>query len=150
MNRSTAKSAARDGPPAGGALHDVRRVEGGRDRGQVRGRVGVRERAAERAAVPHLAVADGGRRGREQRRVPPHQVRGRDLGVCGHRADDEGVAVEPDAAQAGHAAQVHQQGRRGQAQPQHRQQLLPAGENLAPRRPQPSAATASSTVDGLR
>ena len=45
------------------------RVQRQRHRRQVAGRVGVRQRAAEGAAVPHLPVGD--RRGRlgEQRRV---------------------------------------------------------------------------------
>ena len=52
------------------------------------------------------------------------------LVVGGHRADDQLVAVLPDAAQLADPAEVDQRGRVRQPQPQQRQQALPAGEHL--------------------
>ena len=58
---------------AGRAGRDELAVERERDRAEVAGRVGVGERAAERAAVAHLRVGHGRRRLRDQRRVLLHE-----------------------------------------------------------------------------
>ena len=60
---------------AAGTARDDLRVEREDDRGQVRGGVAVGERAADRAAVPDLWVADEPGRVREQRDSAPARAR---------------------------------------------------------------------------
>ena len=59
-----------------------------------------------------------------------HQRIGEHLGVRGHRADDDRVAVVADAAELGDLGQVDHRLRRGEPQPQHRDERLPAGQDL--------------------
>ena len=117
-------------PAPGEPGDDELRVEGQRHRRQVAGRVGVRERAAEGAAVPHLPV--GHRLGRlgDQRGVLRDQRVGEDVGVRRHRADDDRVPVVADPAQLGDLRQVDDGLRGGEAQPHDRDQRLPPGHDL--------------------
>ena len=71
--------------------------------------------------------------------------------VRGHGADDDGVAVLTDATQGVDPAQVHHDLRRGEAQPQDRQQALAAAEDLDVLSHVPSSSSrrrASSTLVG--
>ena len=78
----------RDRPRAGRALGDDLGAQRERDRGQVAVRIGLRERAADRAAVAHLLIADAGRRPPpERRRWPrPRSSRRRRDGACTRRS----------------------------------------------------------------
>ena len=62
-------------------------VEREHDRRQVRGRIAVRERAADRAAMPHLRIADQPGRVRDERVVLLQQRRRRDVVMARQRAD---------------------------------------------------------------
>ena len=77
-----------------------------RRRTEVTGGVGVRQRAAEGAAVPDLRVRDLRGRLGQQQRVLLDQAVVAHVVVGGHRADHEGVAVVADAAQRVDAAEV--------------------------------------------
>ena len=72
-----------------------------------RRRVGMRDRAAERSEVPHLAVADGGGGLSQQWRVRQDSADGASLVVRGHGADDDRVAVIPHTAEIGNAAEIN-------------------------------------------
>ncbi len=90
----------------------------------------MREGAAERAAMPDLPIADARRGHGQQRRELCDERRRGHLVMRRHRADDERVTVVADAVQLRHAAEVDEQARRREPQPQHRQQALPAGDHL--------------------
>ncbi len=97
---------------------------------QVGGRVRVRERAADGAAVPDLGVADLRGRVGQDRRLRLQQRRSGDLGVPRRRADDHLVALEPDARQLRHPGDVDQHGRLGEPDLHHRQQRVAARQQL--------------------
>jgi hypothetical protein len=118
-------------PAPAGACHHHLGVERHRHRRQVAGRVGVRDRAAERAAVADRRVGHGLRRLGEQTGVRLDQVGGHDLVVRRHRADDQGVAVLTDAAHLLDPTDVDEDGRVGEPQPQQGDQRLTAREDLA-------------------
>src|SRR6185437_12266652 len=80
------------------------RVERRDDGGQVPGRVGVRERPADRAAVPHRRVRDRLRGLCDQAAVRPDQLVAGEVVVRGERADLERLPGIPDAAQLTEAA----------------------------------------------
>ena len=90
----------------------------------------MRERAAERAAVAHLRVADRARDRPEQRRLRGHHVGRREVVVAGARADGQLVAVDARVAQLVQPPDVDQQLGRGEPQLHHRQQRVAAREHL--------------------
>ena len=112
------------------ALGDVRRAEGERRGGQVGRRIGVGDRAADRAAVAHLRIADLAGRVGEQRDVLGQHVGALDVHVPRQRPDGDVVAGVTDVGQVAQPADVDQHGRLGQPQPHQRQQAVPAGEEL--------------------
>ena len=83
---------------------DDRRAERERGRRIVGGRIVVGERAADRAAVAHMRVADAAGELGERRDRALHDRALADLDVAGHGADDEVVALAGDARQIGNAA----------------------------------------------
>ena len=107
-----------------------RAAEGEQRHRQVGGRVGVRERAADRAPVPDLRVADLRGGVGEYRRLGLEQLGIGHLGVPGGRADDHLVALDPDAGQLGDPGDVDQHGGLGQPHLHHRQQRMAAGQQL--------------------
>ena len=88
------------------------------------------ERAAQRAPVAHLAVGHGLGGLREQRDVLLHRLVADEVVVRRHGADRHPVALVADPAQLGNACEVDEEGRCGKPQPQHREQALPAREDL--------------------
>ena len=68
---------------------DDRGAEAEHAGGIVRRRIGIGERAADRAAVPHLRIADAAREHGERRDGRGDLRRGRDIGMPGHRADGD-------------------------------------------------------------
>ena len=97
---------------------------------EVARRVGVGERPAEGPAVPDLGVGQLVGRLGDHARVLAHQVARADVVVRGHRADDERVAVVADPAQRVDPAEVDHRLRGVEPHPEHRQQALPAGDDL--------------------
>ena len=140
-----AKQLARgDRPLARGALRGDMAVRDQQHGPEVRRRLAVGERAADRAAVSHLLVGDRrGGAGDEAELAALLKVR-----VAGHRPDPKRAVVALDAAQAGHPAQVDQQRRRREAQLHQRDERVPAGEQLRTGTPDASAATASARLSG--
>ena len=88
-NTPVKKPAAGHGPLAAGAGDDELGAEGQHHRGQVRGGIAVGERAADRAAVAHLRVADLACRRRDDRAVLLEQRIGVHCRVPRERADRE-------------------------------------------------------------
>jgi len=76
----------------------------------------VRDRAADRSAIPHLLVADDPGRLREHRTVLPHDIRFRDRSVRGHRTNLQTALRGLDSDQLRDAADVDERCRRGQAE----------------------------------
>ena len=88
------------------------------------------DRAADRAAVTDLRIADMAGGMGQQRRVLVQQIGGLDVAVAGEGADRDVVAAVTDVRQVGDAADVDQHRRLGQAQLHQRQQAVAAGEEL--------------------
>ena len=107
----------RDHPLSTGAVGDELGTESEHHRWHVRRRVAVRERAAERAAVTHLRVADLARRVRDDRAVLGEQAVGGDGGVTGERADRDVRAAVADVVEVGHATYIDEFRRARDAQP---------------------------------
>jgi hypothetical protein len=96
----------------------------------IRRRVVVGERAAERALVAHLAVADARREPRERGHRHLHVSRRRDFGVTRHRADHDVAADGADALELGQIAEIDQRGVFREPQLQRREQALAAGDEF--------------------
>jgi hypothetical protein len=99
-----------------GAARDHRRVQRQQNRGQVRGGVGVRDRAADRAAVPDLRVADLAGRVGEQRHRRCEQLGVLDVVMPGQRAYGDVGSLVGDVGQVAQAAEVDDHLGGGQAQ----------------------------------
>ena len=95
----------------------------------LRARVGVRDRAAHRALVAGLEVADVRQRDRQQRQLGGKLRPGQQL-VLRHRgADLDLVAEIADLVELRHAGDVDEQAGIDQAQVEHRDQRLAAGQH---------------------
>ena len=105
-------------------------VEREQDRGEVGGRVAVRDRAADRAAVAHLWVADERGGLSDQRAVLREHRIADELRVPGERADRDPVAVLADVAQLVEPADVDEQRRAREAQAQQGNERVPARQEL--------------------
>ena len=88
------------------------------------------DRAADRAAMAHLRVADVRSRVRERRAGRLQQRVARELRMARQRADRDPVALAPHVAQLLEPVDVDEQRRPREAQPQHRDQRVAAGEHL--------------------
>ena len=82
---------------------------GQQDRPEIRGRVAVRDRAADRAAMADLRVADVRRRGRHRRTAFREDRVDREPCERRQRSDRDVVAVVADVAQVVEAADVDEQ-----------------------------------------
>jgi hypothetical protein len=89
----------------------------------------VGQAAAHRAGVPDRGVRDQTDRLGHQRSGHGDLRGSLDLRHRGHRADDQDVAVTPDAAQPGHVTQVDEVPGFGQPEVHQRDQALPAGQH---------------------
>ncbi len=131
---------------AAGAANDELGVEREQDRRRVGGGVGVRDRAADRAAVPHLRVADRADGLGEDRARGAQELVVLEVVVARERADRDRVAVLAHVREVGEPADVHQQLRPGDPEPHERQERVPAREEL---RVRAGAEELDRVVDGL-
>jgi hypothetical protein len=90
----------------------------------------MRERATERATVPHCRVGHRLGGGRDQPGVLPDQRVVQDLVVGGHGPDHQVVAVLPDTAHVTDPPDVDDHRRVGEPQPQQGNEGLAAGHDL--------------------
>ena len=107
--------ARRDRALAAWAARDEVGVEGEQHRRQVGGGIAVRDRAADRAAVAHLRIADERRRLGERRAALGEQRIGDEVGVARQRADRDPVAVLADVAELLQPADVDEERRAGRS-----------------------------------
>ena len=115
--------------PSGPARDEVR-VEREDDRPEVSGRVAVDHRAADRAPVANLGVADERGGPREERAVASEQrVRG-ELPVAGEGADGDPVALLADVAELLEPADVDEHRRSRDAELHRGDQRMPSGQQL--------------------
>ena len=101
-----------------------------RDDGELGGRVGVGDRAADGAAVANLEVADELDRLGEERRVGGDRRVTLDRRLASDRADRDLAVLALDAVELGDAVHVDQMREARQPQCQHRHEALAAGEHL--------------------
>jgi hypothetical protein len=107
-----------------------RRVEGEEHSGQVRRGIGVRDVAANRAAVADLRVADLSGRLREDRTAFGKNRRRGELCMSRQRADPDRVAGCRDALQRGNPSDVDERRWRCKAQLEQRDQAVSAREHF--------------------
>ena len=108
------------------------RVQSREDGRQIGRRVGVRDIAADRAAVPDGRVADLRRRFRKRRAVLPECGGRGQFGVRRQRADPHRAVSDRNALELGDPADVDERRRRRQPQLQQRDEAVPAGQELGP------------------
>ena len=119
--------AHRDHPLPARAADHAAGVDGGADRGQVLGGVGLAEGAADRAAVADDGVGDDPLRVGEDREVRGELGRLQQLPVPGHRPDPDLVGPDPDVAElVVEVVDVDDVLEVGQPQLHHRQQAVSA------------------------
>ncbi len=119
-----------DLPLAARPARDQGRVQREQDGGQVGGGIGVRDRAADRAPVPDLRVADPARRVREQWHLAAQQRGMLDVMVPGQRADRDVGAPIGEVGQLRQPGQVDDHLGGGQPQLHQRQQRVSSGQEL--------------------
>ena len=135
--RAAVELAHRDHPFAGAAADDTRRVERGADGRKVLGRIGLAQRAAERAAVANHGIGDDSLGVAEDGEGCGQLVGFEQLAMAGHRADPERVAVATHVAQLPvKIVDVHEVLEVREPQLHHRQETVAAGDQ-AGLRPQP-------------
>ena len=128
--RTEKEFGGRDRARAGLADDGDLRLAGHRDARHLGCRIGMRDAAADRAAIAHLVMRDMRDRGGEQR------MRGRkprvilDVAPAHHGAEVHAVRGDPDLPQLLELAQVDEQRGRGKPECKHRHQALAAGERL--------------------
>ena len=115
------------------AVGDDRRAQGEHGRRVVGGRIGMGERAADRAAVADLRVADPAGEVGQARDPLAHLGRRADLVMGDERADHQLAPLGTDLLEAvdpGEPGERHQVRGLREVQLHHRQQALPAGQQL--------------------
>jgi hypothetical protein len=88
----------------------------------------VREASSDRAAVPHLAVADAVRRDRQHAAVLLDDLRCRNRGMRRERPDPQFFSLDLDPVQSGNPAKVDERGRLGEPELHHRQERVATGQ----------------------
>ena len=105
-------------------------IEQQRHHRQFGGGIGVRQAAADGAAVTDGKMRDMRHRAREHRKMFRDDGRGFDLVMPRQRADFDGVARVLDESEAGNSVDVDENRRTQQPEIQHRHQALPAGQDF--------------------
>ena len=112
------------------ALDHERGVEREQRGRQVGGRIAVRDRSADRAAVPNLVVADLGGDGARHAALAREHVARLEVAVTRERADRDVIARVADVRQVADPADVDEHGRRREPQLHQREQRHAAREEL--------------------
>ena len=120
----------RDGSLPSCSSHDEVGVERQQDRGEIGGRVPVRNRAADRAAMTNLRVADQRGRVGDQRAMRSEHRVADERRVARERADRNPVTLLADVAQVVQAADVDEQRRPRDPQSHGRDERVPARQEL--------------------
>ena len=115
------------------ARHVDRRIVGGADRGQFGGRIGVREAAADGAAVACLPMPDMPERLAHQRAMFGDVGGEFEVALARHGADAQVAVGDRDTAQLLESAEIDQMIGDHVAKVHHRHERLPAGQNLGVR-----------------
>ena len=118
-----------DGPFPGGAGDDDLGAEDVADGGEVLGRVGLAERAADRAAVADDRVGDHLLGVVDHREQPPDDVGVEQRRVPGERTDAQDVGVLGDVPQLGDVVDVDEPLGPREPELHHRQQAVPTGDD---------------------
>ena len=106
------------------------RIERFEHRGVIRRRIPVRRGAADRPAVAHLRVAQVVGGIPQRRRALAERVAGGQRRVLRQRADRDAIAADIDRVELRDRGDVDQHRGRGEAQLHHRDEAVPAGEQL--------------------
>ena len=119
--------------PAIAAGHRHGLAGGGLFRAQVAelgGRIGVGERAADRAAMPHLRITDVAGSVGEERDVLGEHRRLLDIHVSGESTDGDVVATVSDVGQIGNPSDIDEHRWLGQTELHRGHEAVTAGEEL--------------------
>ena len=119
-----------DGARAALADRGDDRVAGLADAGHLGRRIGMRDAAADRAAVADLVVRDMRHRGLEQRMRGVEPLVVENVAPARQRAEPDAVGADLDLAQVLELPQIDQQRRPRHAERHHRHQALAAGQRL--------------------
>ncbi len=130
MNGPVKNSAAGIVRSPSGPAGDELRVEREHHGAEVGSRIGVGDRAADRAAVANLRVADQLHRPRDQRAAGRQHRIADERGVPGERADRDPVAVLADVAEVVEPADVDEHRRARDAELHRGEERVAAGEHL--------------------
>jgi hypothetical protein len=114
---------------AGGPGDDDLRPQDVAHGGEVLRRVGLAQRAADRAAIADDGIGDDLLGVVHDREEPPDQVGLQERRVPGERTDAEHVGLLGDVPQLGDVVDVDQPLGPGEPQLHHRQQAVPAGDD---------------------
>ena len=115
--------------PAPLRRHVHRRAEQCRRVDEFRRRIEMAQRAAQRAAIARLPVADVRKRRLQQRTVPPDIGRELDFALPRHGADLQCAVLDTDIGQLADLVEIDQVIGHGKTEIHHRHQRLPAGEH---------------------
>ncbi len=119
----------RDGSGAAHALRHHLGLEGGRDEAPFGGGIGMGEAAAEGTARADRRMGDVARDRGEKRPQRPRRRRAVERRVPHASADGERAVHRPEPVEPGHAIDVDEMRRPGEAERHGRHQALAAGEN---------------------
>ena len=119
----------RDHPLAAGAADHDLRLHRRADGREVLGRVGLAQRAADRAAVAHDGIGDHVLGVAKQRQVLGEQLGLQQVHVAGQRADPDLVALLPDVGEVRQVVDVDQVRRVREPELHHRQQAVAARDD---------------------
>ncbi len=140
-----------DGAAAGGTGDLDLAAERQQTGRQFGGRIGERNRAAERAAVADRRVADMRHGERDQRRMAGDLGRALGLSMASQRSDLELAVLQRDPVETGDMIDVDQQRRMGEPHVESRDQALAAGQNARIAAVRAAAAEQlDCMVEGLR
>ena len=147
LERADEELHGRDRPFPTRSTRDEIGVEREQDGRQVGGRIAMRDRAADRASVTHLRIADQRSGLRDHRTMLREHRVARELSVPCERTDRDPIAVLTDVTQLVEASDVDEQRGTRDAQAHGGNERVPAGEKL---RVLVAAEQGNGLIDRLR